>query len=294
MAYRRFLSDSGAGFLILLIFILAYYFPVIGIPLKDTSLSEMFYPLPSVLLILICILLFVLASPLGLATNALSYYLFYFHTLRLEEYCYGSNSRFIKPTKNVFSCKKDLRPFFKLEKDQWLEDAAKIKNAMETHHPELMEPISWFEGTRIFFRNVALLSLLLFLGSLYIPIAELLSPSTSIISIMGILLLMFAYLSIFIFLLLKSKIEWCIILAILLPIILSLFIVFFELQYWMFMPFLYFAMFALMFCLSGLTSFYYRCIVLSRAYMLCQRHEEVEGFDELKGDLTKIIKYLAK
>lgn len=280
IAYRRFLSDSGAGFIILLILILAYYYPVLGIPLKNTHLSEMFYPLPPELIIFICILLFVLASPLGLATNALSYFIFYSLTLRLEEYCYDSNSLFIKPTKEIYHFE-ELKSFFRLKKDQWYENAFEIEMVMETHHPELMEPISWLKGTHIFFRNVAILSLPLFLGSLYISSAKLLSSSASIISIIGILL-MLASLSTFLFLLLKSKIELCIILATFIPIIVSLFIAIFKLQYWMFMPFLYSAMFGLMFCLNVLTAFFYSCVVLSRAYML-------NG-----GGLTKGIKYLAK
>ena len=288
IAYRRFLSDSTAGFIILLILILAYYYPVFGIPLNDTNLSEMFHPPPPVLLIFICFLLFVLATTLGLATNAMSYFLFYCRILKLEKYCYDNNSFFITPTKDRFSFEARLKPFFG---NECFKSAKEIEMAMATHHQELMKPISWRIGTHIFFRNIALLCIPLFIGSSYISIAKLLSSSISFISIIEIVIWMISPLLIFLLLLFRSE-RLCISFGILTPIWAPLFIiVIFKLRFWMLLPFIYSAMFVLMFCLAVLMGFYYRCLILSRAYMLCQRCEKVE---KLRGDLTKILKYLAK
>ncbi|CAG0982122.1 hypothetical protein METP3_02145 [Methanosarcinales archaeon] len=68
VSYRSYLSDAAPGFALILILFFSYFYPILGIPLKEL------YPfsnLPSEILIFISVLLFFFSVPLGLTLNDL-------------------------------------------------------------------------------------------------------------------------------------------------------------------------------------------------------------------------------
>src|SRR5213075_4450 len=84
--YRRFLADSAAGFLIVLIACLSYYWPLGGFAAwhGHASLS-----MPTEVRILIFVLLFVLATPLGFAVNAASWFMVEQATAAIEQHYFA-------------------------------------------------------------------------------------------------------------------------------------------------------------------------------------------------------------
>src|SRR2546421_965541 len=70
ISYLRFLSDSAAGQIVILVAIAAYYFPIFGSPLQQAT-TQIF---STEVKILVIVLLILLSSPLGLAVNAMSWF----------------------------------------------------------------------------------------------------------------------------------------------------------------------------------------------------------------------------
>ena len=149
-SFRRFLSDTAIGLVILFLFIN-------DILKINFGQKEIFY----------YILLFIITTPLGLLINISSwitlgffqYYLSRYFFLKVDE---KSILRFfLYATFKVFNIV-ELKKIFKLNKDNYFLVITTIERYLKIYYPE---KISYYEdliGMRIFYRNVALVGLIYF------------------------------------------------------------------------------------------------------------------------------------
>src|SRR5713101_2292449 len=92
-SYRRFLCDGAAGYLVMLFFLFAYYYPIFGQPLQYFAPSRS--PIPQEAKVFLLLIAFLLSTPLGLAINAASWFFLGWCIKRLEKWWF-SEGRWIK------------------------------------------------------------------------------------------------------------------------------------------------------------------------------------------------------
>lgn len=155
-SYNRFLADSAAGFVIILIAIITYYNADIAIQLRQnlqTSISKEVE-------IFLCLLLFLLSTPLGLTINALSWAVLGWFQAQIKIKWCDNESFLIKSTKNELQFK-DCKEFFGLSKDNWDYISAYSESVISVHRVNLIESLEFLGGLCIFIRNLSLLSFIL-------------------------------------------------------------------------------------------------------------------------------------
>ena len=175
IAYRRFLSDSAAGFIVILL--LLYVLPS---PTKG-QYERLFFNF----------LLFLISTPLGLAINALSYRV----GETIVHYC---EKRFVKRKIREESFLKDASQheflfhkcnnFFKLSepKTDWIDVTRRILRILEIYYPDRYESHNHEIGAEVFFRNLAFIIFIIFCFGIWQCFAN--SPSASIFYRLGVLI----------------------------------------------------------------------------------------------------------
>lgn len=167
ISYLRLLSDSAAGFIVILFCVAAYYLPVYGIPLQKVYNIGM----STEAKILIIVSLTLLATPLGLFINAMSWLLpFGRLQMRLQKYWFDEEWRiklikkdwFVRHLKDEFAFDTHAGYFNLSSKDVWYDRSQLVKQAMYIYHPEVTDGFEHLRGIRTLLRNAAWL-LLLFL-----------------------------------------------------------------------------------------------------------------------------------
>lgn len=166
--YRRFLSDSAAGYIIILLLLLNFYHPV----LTESSFSgNMLVCMSKETKTFLGFLLFLLATPLGMLVNAVGWYLLGWLQHCLEIYCFTlSSTRWLKlifkPTAEEFQLP-EIEQAFGLTKDNWIETSRFFADFLKHAHKDLFEEYRYIEGVRIFLRSLSTLALLLSLLRLF-------------------------------------------------------------------------------------------------------------------------------
>lgn len=165
--YRRFLSDSAAGFVFLLLLVVHYYIPLFG----QKSLRELMCfpaqgstPIGSEVKVFVVVLLFLLATPLGFAINAISWVLLGQMVSVVGRLCFWlserSNIRFF-PAWNIAASRRVsyLAKSFGMQKETFSRTASLLRHALQV--PPLAEfaPGAQVRGLAIFLRNIALFML---------------------------------------------------------------------------------------------------------------------------------------
>lgn len=155
-SYNRFLADSAAGFLVILIAIITYYNADIAIQFRHNLQTLVSKEMQ----IFLCLLFFLLSTPLGLAINALSWaVLGWFQNQRTTQWV-DSESFLIKGTKSDYQFK-DCQEFFGITKNNWAKISAYLENLISVHRACLIESMGYVEGLVIFTRNLSLLAFIL-------------------------------------------------------------------------------------------------------------------------------------
>lgn len=178
ISYRRFLSDSAAGYIIILIAILSFNVPIFGEHRQIFS-NTIF---DSNTTIFLFILIFLLATPLGLAINSFSWiFLGRLRFVATEILWYEKSESQKKSIKNLFlwffdifinNTKKALlfketKSFYGFNKENFLDHYHLIEETISIYHPDLKEYTTSIQGLFILFRNIAFL-LIIYFGYIFI------------------------------------------------------------------------------------------------------------------------------
>lgn len=147
-SYTRFLSDSAAGFVLIIILIFAYYN-------MDIKMNR---PMPGEVKTFLCLLLFFISTPIGLAINALSWASLGWVQTYLEKIWFSNESVIIKGTKVELQFEECVE-YFGIKKESWQEVASYIESMLDVNKPDFLEGLKFLEGLVIFLRNLSLLSL---------------------------------------------------------------------------------------------------------------------------------------
>lgn len=170
-SYRRFLSDSAAGYLVLLMFLVFYHFGANSNFLEPKrALADSEGPF-------IFLLLLFLATPIGISINAISWFLFEWPQGFLESRYLSSNGPIIRHVRQIHFLERaeneggtddpndknplNVNSFFGLKKDSFVATAERFKKFFEIYFSDRATSLEHLVGIRIFLRNVEFLLLIL-------------------------------------------------------------------------------------------------------------------------------------
>jgi len=157
LTYRRFLSDSAGGFLLILIFIfllkmnyglISQIGGTIEIPIIGRELK-----------VLILLLTFLLATPIGLILNTFSWFILGGIELWVVEKMINWNF-LTRGTKIVTNYKK-IKDVFSIKKGNFIETSYDVKNIMDYYFPKLKTDSDATSGARRFIRSINFLGIIL-------------------------------------------------------------------------------------------------------------------------------------
>jgi len=155
-SYSRFLADSAAGFIWILIAASVYYSPAFNSRPSIGTESKT----------ITALMLFLLSTPVGLATNALTHALLEPVITARKRRFILSESFFVQSTWRAHEVEK-LKKFFNLESgskeddDQdhrWRTTVNFIEKVFWLYNPAAIENLFFLEGLAIFLRNLAFLA----------------------------------------------------------------------------------------------------------------------------------------
>ena len=165
ISYLRFLSDSAAGQIVILIAVLAYYFPVFGQPVQRATTSG----ISTEVKLLVAVLLVFLSSPLGLAINATSWFLLSWLQVGLQHYWFNERNwlarSLCKHTREEFQTEL-TKKYFDLSEGDWYARTQLIKQTLHIYRPYIINSLDHIRGIRTLFRNISFLALIFFPASL--------------------------------------------------------------------------------------------------------------------------------
>ncbi|HEX8844315.1 MAG TPA: hypothetical protein VF791_06710 [Pyrinomonadaceae bacterium] len=167
ISYLRFLSDSAAGQIVILVSLAAYYFPIFGTSLRETYPADF----STEVKILVIILLVLVSSPLGLSINATSWYTLSWLQIKLQRFWFERKFLFkielFKTIHEEFQIERS-KDYFHLSKENWYARSQLIKETLHIYHPNIPASLEHIRGIRTLFRNISFLSLVFFILSLLI------------------------------------------------------------------------------------------------------------------------------
>ncbi|HEC36250.1 MAG TPA: hypothetical protein ENI39_06930 [Anaerolineae bacterium] len=161
-SYKRFLSDSAPGYILILLTIWAYYsnYPIFGMQLRNLLPP----PVLTEVKLFILLLLFLLAMPIGLTVNVLSWTLLEVPQKWMERWIFNG-----KISKRIpffgFRAFKEEYLFEKctvamnINSDNWFERVRALETALMSEYPGVAERIDPHRGMAILLRNLSLLFL---------------------------------------------------------------------------------------------------------------------------------------
>lgn len=152
--YARYMADSAPGFVTLLLIILNFQVPVITVqPFPATLLTHSSKEIKSY----VGIILFLLATPIGLVINAAGWFLLGWLQHCAERISFGANF-LLKTTKREFQIEAATKTFG-LNSSNWIGKSREIANSLQNEFPEIYTGYRYIEGGRIFCRNMAFIAL---------------------------------------------------------------------------------------------------------------------------------------
>src|ERR1044071_2886259 len=152
LSYLRFISDSAPGFVLLLLMTFAWGDGAIPSYL-ETSESR----------VLAAAILFMLATPVGLAVNAVSYFLLGESQAAINRTCFLSRWWPIAETRRTLFVEKSTRHFRFTARD-WAERTDVYEEIVESYRPDLVLRLEHLRGLKRFSRCIALLAFAYFIG----------------------------------------------------------------------------------------------------------------------------------
>jgi len=190
LSYRRYLSDSSAGFLLLLVLIVS----------NLNTIKEMGKDLPSEVLLLMSLLLFLLATPVGLFINVTSWYLLEGEQDKLERRIVAEDRKTIKRPGSTIEMLKTEYMFAECQQvygfadANWRSSYERNRAQLEIKYPGIVAAAEPVRGITIFLRNLVLLVTLgLFIGVISILVDAVNAGSVESLSLIPFYLLMFIF-----------------------------------------------------------------------------------------------------
>lgn len=166
ISYLRFLSDSAAGQIVILIALVTYYFPVFGGPLRHFRGGDV----STEAKVLVAVFLVLLSSPLGLAINATSWFLLSWLEVGVQGFWFGEPGilkrlpfKYIRGEFQVESTK----AYFRLSKTNWFGRTQLIKQTLHLYRPAIINSLDHVRGIRALFRNIAFIAVVLLVCSVF-------------------------------------------------------------------------------------------------------------------------------
>lgn len=167
LPYRRFLADSAAGLSLLLIAVAIYYLPLVSsAPLRDAWVAYSHgRGIGTEVKVLILLLLFLLATPIGFAANALSWLLIDYSICMAERryFTWSRQNGRIFPLWDVTASRFGhvLTRYFELTKDNFNTAGWFFRDVLEAYLPDHFETQTHIKGLVVFLRNLTLFCLIL-------------------------------------------------------------------------------------------------------------------------------------
>lgn len=171
LPYRRFLSDSAAGFILLLIVALSYYVPLFtDVSLRDwlASMAGHTVVVSAEVKVFCLVSAFLLATPLGFVVNAISWVTLGQAIALVEERCFSAsktaNGSPFFPVADITASRETTRlaSGFGLTDTNCTHVTSLLREALDTPHLAEFAPETQVRGLMILMRNIALF---LFCGS---------------------------------------------------------------------------------------------------------------------------------
>jgi len=153
-SYRRFLSDSTPGYILILIVFLMIYgqISVFGIHFSQTAVNN----IPVEIQVYLGLVAFLMATPLGLITNVISW-IFLEGFQKSIERCFIMNTDRFLDFKNEYLFA-DAVKYFHSNKENWFANIRKIETTLVRERPDFgAENIGPLRGISILLRNIAFL-----------------------------------------------------------------------------------------------------------------------------------------
>ncbi len=189
LPYRRFLSDSASGLLLVIVFILFYY--AIFSEAERVGFSDKVE-------ILICLCLFLLATPIGLVLNGLSWFLFGQAVYKTIEKITYSQSKFYSifttGTKRAYNQSKFME-YFDMKGNGFLDRYFELGTILNLTYPEIGNMDDVTSGARRFLRSsmlvliISIIPFLVYISKKWNEIGNSKSILFLILTLLGILIL---------------------------------------------------------------------------------------------------------
>jgi hypothetical protein len=150
LSYVRFISDSAPGFVVLLLIIFG-----------EGQRSQPWWAYHKELKVLVATVSFLLATPVGLALNAISYFLLGHIQSQINRICFLSRRWPVRDTRRSFMVE-ESRAHFDFNADDWAERNDVYGELLETYRPDLAFRIEPLRGLKRFSRSISVLSFVCF------------------------------------------------------------------------------------------------------------------------------------
>jgi hypothetical protein len=200
LPYRRFLADSAAGLTLLLIAIGAWYLPIItSDPLRKSWIAyQTAEHLPGVgpqVKVVVLALLFLLATPIGFAVNALSWLLVDFSICVMERryFIWSRKDGRLFPLWDVTEARfgERLTKYFGLTPENFNVAGWFFRDVLEAYAPDRFESQTHIKGLVVFLRNLTLFALILGFTALAFGIPRSFAPAL-VLAVIATIFLMVA------------------------------------------------------------------------------------------------------
>lgn len=174
VSYLRFLSDSAVGFIVVLIAIVSYYYPIFGITLQNIPHEflkiDIPVPISNEVKIFVFILIFLLATPLGLLINALSWIFLGSFRIYLVDMFFDTSffiiNYFTDSTKKAFSFI-NVSEFFDIKKGNFYCISSYFEEILGIYYPNIVNSIDYARGLARFSGSIAFLAVVFIIVELF-------------------------------------------------------------------------------------------------------------------------------
>jgi hypothetical protein len=194
LPYRRFLADSAAGLSLLLIAVAAYYLPVVSdAPFREAwhsyEVVRSMHGVGNEIKALVLLVLFLLATPIGFAVNALSWILIDYSICASERlyFRWTRQNGLIFPLWDVTQARfgAHLNSFFGLEEKNFNVAGWFFRDVLEAYVPDRFETQTHIKGLVVFVRNLILYAVILGFVSLAHAVTSVLGNLAVVMSVLG-------------------------------------------------------------------------------------------------------------
>ena len=153
ISYRRFLSDSAAGYVLLLLLFICYYNRANLGWITPAIANYQGFKASSEVKTLVAVLIFLLATPLGLIINALSWFFLDSIGVSITKwFFFGTKVKFIDSICNGYLFEKTAK-FFSVDKENFDEVSLALRHTLNVYHPQLCARFDIIQGAQILLRN---------------------------------------------------------------------------------------------------------------------------------------------